>query len=138
MKFLDIVDKLQKENKGCIVFIRCGIFFSAVGKDAVLVNRLFNLKPVCMQENMCKCGIPVTSFEKYIPKLNETGYSYVVYDYDKNNGEYKEVGKVYGKMIEENEICLDCKTCNQKNNKKIKSIDSSLKLIGELISENNK
>ncbi len=138
MKFLDVVRKLQKENKGYIVFVRCGIFFSTVGKDAVIINKLFSSKPVCIQEKVCKCGIPVNTFKNYIPNLNKIGYSYVVYDYDKNsvNNEYREIARVNGKMIEENAECLDCKTCWQSNNRIVKNIDNALKIIEEMLNGN--
>ena len=136
MKFLEIVRKLQKENKGYVILIRCGIFFATIGKDAVFMNKQFGSTPVCIQENLCKCGIPVNTFEKYIPKLRKSGYSYIIYDYDKS-GEYKEVGRIEGKMIEETEEHLECETCWQKTNSTMRTLDASLKLIEDLIKETN-
>ena len=137
MKFLDVVKELQRkeENKGYIIFIRCGIFFDAVGKDAVVVNKLLGLKPTCVCNKVCKCGMPVKAFAKYIPKLNESGYSYVVYDYDKNmsfesDNQYKEIARKDGKMVEEINTNVNCENCL---NNKTSSIDNNLKLIGEMI-----
>ena len=36
-KYYEIVKKLQHENKGKIVLVRNGIFYCAIGKDAVLM-----------------------------------------------------------------------------------------------------
>ena len=52
MKFYEIVKKLQKENKGKIVLIRNGIFYCAIGKDAVLMNNVLGYIPVCFKENV--------------------------------------------------------------------------------------
>ena len=45
MKFYDVVEELQKDNKGYIVLVRCGIFFTAIGKDAVILQRFFLFSP---------------------------------------------------------------------------------------------
>lgn len=55
MKFFDVVEEIQKQNKGYILFVRCGMFFCAIGKDAGIVNKLFGLKPVCAKKEVCKC-----------------------------------------------------------------------------------
>ena len=66
MKFYDVVEELQKDNKGYIVLVRCGIFFTAIGKDAVILQSLFGLAPVCIKKNVCKCGFPVIKVNKFI------------------------------------------------------------------------
>lgn len=70
MKFNEIVKNLQERNKGYIVLVRNGIFFIAIGKDAVIIHEIFDLKPICFREKTCKCVIPVKSIEKYISKIN--------------------------------------------------------------------
>jgi len=90
-KFIEKVRKLQEENLGKIILVRSGIFFCGFGKDAVIMNKLINYKPVCIQEGICKIGIPVSCFKDVIPRLVETGYSYIVYDYTKGTGEIKEI-----------------------------------------------
>ena len=37
MKFLEKVEQLQRENEGYIVFVKCGVFFDVIGKDAVIL-----------------------------------------------------------------------------------------------------
>ena len=39
MKFYEQVRKLQEENEGYVVLVRCGIFYNAVGKDAVFMQK---------------------------------------------------------------------------------------------------
>ena len=108
-KFEEI--KNREENKGKIVLIRCGIFFIAIGNDAVLLNRLYGLKVTCFKENTCKVGIPVSFVLKYLDILEEDGYSYILYDYDKNTKELIEKYKIEGKLNTETETCKTCKEC---------------------------
>lgn len=103
MKFYDVVKELQKDNKGYIVLVRCGIFFTAIGKDAVILQSLFGLAPVCIKKNVCKCGFPVIKVNKFINKFKENGYSYVIYDYSKDGfgstgKQFKELLKIDGKQ----------------------------------------
>ena len=40
---LEYVKKLQEENKGYITLVKCGVFFVALGKDAVILSERFGL-----------------------------------------------------------------------------------------------
>ena len=84
-KYYEIVKKLQHENKGKIVLVRNGIFYCAIGKDAVLLHNILGYIPVCFKEKICKCGIPVRGIEVAIPKLINSGYGYIIFDYKKEN-----------------------------------------------------
>ena len=48
MKFLETYLKLQETNANYIVLMRNGIFFLAIGKSAVALNKMINLKVICM------------------------------------------------------------------------------------------
>lgn len=54
MKFYEVVKKLQKENDGYLVLVKCGIFFTAVGKDAVILHDKLNMNVSCFKEEICK------------------------------------------------------------------------------------
>ena len=85
MRFLEKVEKLQEENEGYMVFVKCGIFFDVIGKDAVVLHELCGFEPICIKENTCKCGVPVKTFDKFLKKfINEHKFALVVYDYNKN------------------------------------------------------
>lgn len=132
MKFYEIVEKLQKEekNKGYIVFIRCGIFYTGIGKDAVMLSEKYGLTPICIKENICKCGVPVNSFSKFMKKLIENKDSFVVYDYNKENEEKcVEILRVTENKNYEERKCLNCEKCWYKKNKTIITIEESLKQI---------
>lgn len=82
-----MLEILQQKNKGKIVFVKLGAFYIATGRDAVLLQVKLNLKCTCFKNNICKVGIPVNSIENYLPKLDKTKYSYIIYDYDKSKQE---------------------------------------------------
>lgn len=117
MKFYEKLKTIQQQNKGKIILIRNGVFFIAVGKDAVLMHQILNLKTICFKENICKCAIPVKNITKKIPLLIETGYSYIIYDYNKETKEYKQIYEIKGKYIEEKNTNINCEICTNKNNK---------------------
>ena len=83
MKYIDLLEKLKQENPGHIVLMQNGIFFVAIGKDALELNKMIGLQLTCMRPELCKVGFQIKSFEKYILKLKETKKSFIVYAYDK-------------------------------------------------------
>lgn len=135
MGFSDMLEILQQKNKGKIVFVKLGNFYTATGRDAVLLNVKLDLKCNCYKNNICKVGFPVSSIEKYLEKLNKTKYSYVIYDYDKNKNElilkYEKKGRI-NKITDKNKNCLICKGINQ-----YKEDEYMLALI-KLFESNNK
>lgn len=81
MKYIELIEKLQKENENHIILMKNGIFFIAIGKDAIELNKLLDLQLTCMREGLCKVGFQIKSLEKYIQKLKNTKKSFLVYTY---------------------------------------------------------
>ena len=104
MAFSQMLEILKEKEKGIIVFVKLGTFYVAVGEDAVLLHKKLELKCTCFKMNICKVGFPVVALEKYVQKLNETKYGYVIYDYDAKNIELKEIMRKRGKCNKETEI----------------------------------
>ena len=50
MKLSDEIEKLQEKNEGKIILIKSGIFFIAIGKDAVVLHDVLGLKTTCMKD----------------------------------------------------------------------------------------
>lgn len=110
MGFSKMMELLQQKNKGKIVFCNTGNFYIAIGKDAVLLNNLIDLKLSCLKQEICKVGFPINALEKYTELIAEKEYSYIVYFFNqekeeleiimqyegKNNNEIKE--KIYVKF----------------------------------------
>lgn len=129
MKFNEIVENLQEKNKGYIVLVRNGIFFIAIGKDAVIIHEIFELKPICFKEKTCKCVIPVKSIEKYINKIAEKGLSVILYNYtkiDKNINTTEEIFRISNKKIYKQKSNIECSKCWYKQQKEKNKIENIL------------
>ena len=93
-----MLSNLQKINAGKIVLVKIGAFYIAKGKDAVLLNKLLKLKNTCLEKEICKVGFPVNSLNKYIEKLNELEYGYIVYNYDSKENRLTQILRKEGKI----------------------------------------
>ena len=71
-----------------------------------------------MKEGVCKIGIPVSCFKQVIPRLVETGYSYIVYDYTKEDKNFREIYRIDGEEIYEEKENIGCENCWYGINKK--------------------
>ena len=138
-KYYEIVKKLQHKNKGKIVLVRNGIFYCAIGKDAVLLHNILGYVPICFKENICKCGIPVRGIEIAIPKIISSGYSYIIYDYEKQTQKYEEIFRFEGKYVDENSNNINCEKCWYKENKmkSTKEYVENLKKLSQEREQNN-
>ena len=85
MKFINILEEIKRkeENKNKIILAKCGAFFVAIGKDAVILQQNYGLKLTCAKTRLCKIGIPISSIMKYVDLLEMSDYSFAIYDYDK-------------------------------------------------------
>ena len=110
MKFLKRIEKIKSENEDKIVLARCGLFVVAVGNDARILSKEFGLKKTCMKRGVCKVGIPASYALKYLKLIEDKGYSYLLYDYDKNTKEMIEKYRYIGTNKVE-EISIDCPSC---------------------------
>lgn len=79
MKMVEEMEKLQQENAGSIILVKNGIFFVAIGKDALTLHDEIGLKLTCMKSELCKVGFLVKNVEQYIEKLEKIGYSFILY-----------------------------------------------------------
>lgn len=111
MKLTEEIERLQNENEGSIVLIKSGIFFVAIGKDAVVLNELLGLKTTCLKDRVCKVGFPVRNVEKYIRLLTEKEVSFVIYLKDSQNNKIEELYRNDGKNVDEFRTCLNCREC---------------------------
>ena len=112
MAFSQMLELLDKKETGDIVFVRLGRFYIAVGEDALLIHKKLDLKCTCFKMNICKVGFPVVALEKYVEKLNKTKYAYVIYDFDAEQTELKEIIRKKGKYNKEQEKNLNCLMCS--------------------------
>ncbi len=113
MKFVQEVEKLQKENEGSIILAKNGIFFVAIGKDAITLHEELGLKLTCMRKELCKVGFLVKNVERYIAKLEKLGYSFILYVKNEKD-ELEEIYRYKGKDTKETRNCLECKNCENR------------------------
>ena len=99
--FFSIANNLEnlEENKGYLIWIKCGAFFVAICANAVILSNILGLKRICIKQGVCKVGIPVNSIYDYIKKLERIGDSFVIYNYSKD--EMIENGERYAESSEE-------------------------------------
>ncbi len=96
-----MMELLQKKNQGKIIFCNAGYFYIAIGKDAVLLNNLLELKASCIKPEVCKVGFPINSLEKYTELLIQKRYSYIVYYFDQEKEELQILEDYEGKNRKE-------------------------------------
>ena len=112
MTFSDKVFELQKENPQDVILIRNGIFFVAVGKDAVFLNEKLKLKCTCFKKGICKVGFLVKTAEKYIKKMKEEDISFKMYILNEEKDEELLIdhkGKLESKYKQHFLKCSECK-----------------------------
>ena len=116
--FYNIAKELEaaQENEGYLIVIRCGAFFISIGANAIALSNELGLKLTCLKKGLCKVGVPINSLYNYVKRLNSIGYSYVIYNYSKdeifsNGRKYAECYRFEGKPIDKSNMSLDCKDC---------------------------
>ena len=109
-----MVQRLQLMYGLRIILISCGSFYIAIGADAVTLNRELGLKLNCAKKGVCKVGVPKNSIDKYIKKLDEIGYAYIVLDYDKENNSIIKKCEKEGKEQKEYAFNNNCENCGRK------------------------
>ena len=124
MKFYEFIEFLQKENPDKVIMVKSGAFFNAIGRDAIILERVFGFKRTCHARFLCKCGLPVSyvreNLEKVRKRLEEKNISIAIYDeveggrYKYNEKTYDVILEIEGKSIKEDRKNLNCINC--KNN----------------------
>lgn len=112
MTFSELLGLLQEKDKGYIVLVNSGAFYIATGRDAILLNKILDLKLNCMCKDVCKVGFPKNALEKYKKLLKRSRYSYIIYEVDTVKCDIEILEKYEGQQkntIKENK--KDCYIC---------------------------
>lgn len=143
MKFIDVYRKLEQENTKYLVLIRTGIFFIGIGKTAKILTKTVGLRPICIQEQVCKVAIPTKSIEKYISKFVSQEIAFVLYDYSKegfeedNYSNYKLIFRFSGNYVEEKEEQTDCSKCWYYDKRMTKDVENISEILKDKVKELN-
>ena len=121
MKFYEFIEFLQKENPDKVIMVKSGAFFNAIGRDAIILERVFGFKRTCHARFLCKCGLPVSyvreNLEKVRKRLEEKNISIAMYDeveggrYKYNEKTYDVILEIEGESIKEDRKNLNCINC---------------------------
>ena len=142
MKFYEFILELQKLNKDKVVFVKSGVFFNSIGRDAVILEKVLGLKRTCLTKGICKVGFPTSyvreNFSKIKEKLEKNNIGFIFYDEMKNGNlifndrKYGILFEGEGEVIDEERKCINCLNCN--NNVYLKKLNNDKK-INENIKE---
>ena len=130
-----MMELLQMKEKGRIVICNAGDFYIAIGKDAILLNKILGLKVTCFKTEVCKVGFPIQSLEKYTELLTKSRYGYTIFNLDKQQKKLIIVESYKGKRKnEETEQKLNCYKCKH-NGRYYKKEDIYIEAVKRLYEE---
>ena len=122
MKFYEFIEYLQKENPDKVIMVKSGAFYNAIGRDAIILEKILGFKRTCHARFLCKCGLPVSYVKEKIEvvkkRLKEKNISIAIYDeveggrYKYNNKSYDILFELEGESLKENRKntgCINCK-----------------------------
>lgn len=84
-KLLNQYESLKKIDSSYIYIFRVGIFYNILNEDAIIMNEKLNLKITNLSPEICNCGFPVSTIDKYKKILNEKEIKYKIIDNLPNN-----------------------------------------------------
>ena len=137
MSFSYMMEILKEEHKGRIVLCNNGSFYVAIGNDAILLNKVLDLKLSCMKEGLCKVGFPIEALEKYTGLLIETGYSFVIYDFNSEKEDLVIIISYLGKRLNYEVSRNKCFIC-EKNKNKDKKVDKYIRALIKMYEQEEK
>ena len=83
-KLYDTFLYLKKEDNETIYMFKSGIFYIFLAEDAKLVSSIFNFKITNLNNQVIKCGFPISSYEKYLPIIEHLPYKFKIVDINDN------------------------------------------------------
>lgn len=137
MSFSYMMEILKEEHKGRIVLCNNGSFYVAIGNDAILLNKVLDLKLSCMKEGLCKVGFPIEALEKYTDLLIKTGYSFVIYDFNSEKEDLVIIISYLGKRLNYEVLRNRCFIC-EKNKNKDKKVDKYIRALIKMYEQEEK
>lgn len=117
MKLMEGIKILQKNYPEYIILVKNGLFYNAIGKDAILLSKEFRLKKICFSKEVCKVGVNENTIADFTEKLIQKDYKYIIYNYIK--GDFKDIDEQFiekerkdkGIFLEKEKYIVDCQNC---------------------------
>ena len=124
MKFEQGIIILKKANPNHLIIAKCGIFYYAIGNDALIIEKELKLKKTCLKKYMCKVGILEKALKENLEILRKKEYKYIVYQYSKN--QYLSFDEQFVELCRNDfgnkkidNIYFSCEDCKNASNNKI-------------------
>ena len=145
MKLNEGLKILKKKYPEYIILVKNGLFYNAVGTDAIILSREFNLVKICFTKEVCKVGINENKIEDFTKKLIKENYKYIIYNY--NKGDFKDIEEQFveierkdnGITFEKEKIKIDCLNCEyNKRKKQREKVNLPVNKICEIYKETDK
>ena len=78
-KLFKIYQILKKQNEDTVYMFKSGIFYIFLDTDAIKISNLLNLKITRLNDEIVKCGFPVSAYDKYsnLLKLNNVKFNVI-------------------------------------------------------------
>ena len=73
---------LKNEDKEKIYLFKSGMFYIALDKDCEKLSEIFGFKQTKLNEQVNKCGFPISRLEFYIEQLNNRNLQFEIVDGD--------------------------------------------------------
>lgn len=83
-KIYSLYQQLKENNKEITYLFKSGLFYIALGDDAINLSKQFNLKLTKFNDVVLKCGFPVSSVDKYINLFSSYGIKFKLVDFNSN------------------------------------------------------
>lgn len=117
MKLQEGIKILQEKYPKHIILVKNGLFYNAIGKDAIALSKEFELVKICFAKEICKIGINENKINEFTVELIKKNYNYILYNY--NKGEFNDIDEQFielerkdnGIPINKENIYLDCLNC---------------------------
>ena len=75
---------LKIQDTSVLYLFKTGIFFVFLDEDAKLVSSRLNLKLTNLNQDIVKCGFPVSQLEKYTKLINNANLSFKIVDFSRD------------------------------------------------------
>ena len=131
MGTLNMIETIKVIHKNDVVLVKVGTFYTAYGKDAYIINYLFNYK-LNKTQDIYTSAFPIPSLAKVTAILEQNKINYIVLD-RRNNYDVEQ--QMDNKNLNRYEKFLELSKVKVRKNKRIEQIIEYLTEDEELIEE---
>ena len=126
-----MIETIKEIHKEDLVLVKVGTFYTAYGKDAYIINYMFNYK-LNKTQDVYTSAFPITSLAKVTAILEQNKINYIVLD-RRNNYDVEQ--EMNNKNLNKYQKFLELAKIKVRKNKRIEQIMEYLKEDEDLIEE---